>query len=91
MTHDSFVRLLAKRWAMPIKLAKRISLVWVEVVRLAVVKDGRLAIPGFGVFRLARHKRRRALNPSTGKGIRLPAFQTIRFRPSRNLRLEAHK
>jgi DNA-binding protein HU-beta len=56
----------------------------------AIVKElkssGGFTLPGFGTFRVAKTKARRALNPRTGEPVKVKAGKTVRFKVSPTLK-----
>jgi DNA-binding protein HU-beta len=56
----------------------------------AIVKElkrsGGFTLPGFGTFRVAKTKARKALNPRTGEPVKVKAGKTVRFKASPTLR-----
>ena len=55
-------------------------------IRRAVSRDGRFAYPDFGTFEKRRRKARKGINPQTGEPIKIPATQTVAFRPAAALK-----
>jgi len=53
-----------------------------EAVKDALVKDGRFAIPGFGIFTVRTRAARKGKNPRTGKTIQIKASKNVAFRPA---------
>jgi DNA-binding protein HU-beta len=45
-------------------------------------KNGKFTIPGFGTFKVARMKARKAMNPRTGEPIKVKASKAVRFKAS---------
>ena len=56
----------------------------------AIVKElkssGGFTLPGFGTFRVAKTKARKALNPRTGEPVKVKAGKTVRFKVSPTLK-----
>ncbi len=56
----------------------------------AIVKEltnsGGFTLPGFGTFRVAKTKARKALNPRTGEPVKVKAGKTVRFKVSPKLK-----
>ena len=56
----------------------------------AIVKElkssGGFTLPGFGTFRVAKTKVRKALNPRTGEPVKVKAGKTVRFKVSPTLK-----
>lgn len=53
-----------------------------DVVKEALVKDGRFAYPGFGTYTVKTRAARKGKNPRTGATIQIPESRTIVFRPA---------
>jgi DNA-binding protein HU-beta len=49
----------------------------------AIKKDGELAYPGFGSFRVRKRKARKGRNPQTGKALKIKASKTVGFKPAK--------
>ena len=49
-------------------------------------KKGGFTLPSFGTFRVTKTKARKALNPRTGKAVKVKAGRTVRFKASPNLK-----
>lgn len=49
-------------------------------------KDGKLTLVGFGTFLRIKRKPRTGRNPQTGSPIKIKASETVKFRPSKNLK-----
>jgi DNA-binding protein HU-beta len=52
------------------------------VISKTVKKDGRVAIPGFGVFKVTKRKARKGRNPQTGEVIKIKASKSVSFKPA---------
>jgi len=52
----------------------------------SVKKEGRVAVPGFGVFKVSKRAARNGRNPQTGKPMKIKASKTVRFKPSTSLK-----
>jgi len=62
---------------------------FIRIVSETLKKEGRLALAGFGTFVVAQRKAREGRNPQTGKPIRIPASQVVKFKPGKNLKAMA--
>ena len=49
-------------------------------------KEGKLTLVGFGTFLRIKRKSRTGRNPQTGAPIKIKASETVKFRPSKNLK-----
>jgi DNA-binding protein HU-beta len=58
----------------------------IEAIVKAMKQDGGFTLPGFGTFRVAKTKARKALNPRTGEPVKVKAGKTVRFKASPNLK-----
>lgn len=56
-----------------------------EAIKRTVKSGGYLTIQNFGTFELVRRKARKGTNFKTGKTIKIPAKNVVKFKPSKNL------
>ncbi len=54
-----------------------------QQLRVGLKKRKRIAFPGFGIFVVRKRAARTGRNPRTNQEIRIPAKQTVVFRPSK--------
>ena len=59
---------------------------FLEAVKDALTKEGKLTLTGFGAFAVETRKARKGRNPRTGAEIRIPASKVVKFRPGKNLK-----
>ena len=59
---------------------------FLDAVKDALTKDGKLTLTGFGAFAVETRKARKGHNPRTGAEIRIPASKVVKFRPGKNLK-----
>ena len=57
-------------------------------VKAAVSRGDRVAIPGFGSFRMVSRKARTGRNPRTGKEVKIPQQKAVRFSVSSTFKSE---
>lgn len=62
--------------------AKRAADDVVAAITQAIKRNGGFTLPGFGTFRVAKTKARKALNPRTGEPVKVKAGKTVRFKAS---------
>ncbi len=90
MTKAELIERIAKQKGIKGEVTKKAVGVVVDnlftELKRAVAKDGRFAYPGFGTFEKRKRKARRGVNPQTGKPIKIPATQTVAFRPASALK-----
>lgn len=65
--------------------AKRITNKVIEAIVARLIKDGRVDLWGFGVFKIQILKARKARNPRTGETINVPARLRVSFKASKAL------
>ncbi len=51
-----------------------------------LTKDGNLTLVGFGTFTVVKRAARKGRNPQTGKTIKIPAKNVVKFKPGKNLK-----
>ncbi len=51
-----------------------------------LIKDGNLTLVGFGTFSVVERAARKGRNPQTGKTIKIPAKNIVKFKPGKNLK-----
>ena len=66
--------------------AERALAAFTESVTEGLVKDGDVAILGFGTFRVSRRKARMGTNPQTKERIQSPASVGVAFRAGKALK-----
>ena len=59
---------------------------FLDAVKDALTKDGKLTLTGFGAFAVETRKARKGRNPRTGAEIQIPASKVVKFRPGKNLK-----
>ena len=81
------------------EIAKKISeqsgitvLLSLEVVQMVfdgiletLLDEGRIELRNFGVFEVRRRRARKARNPRTGEGVKVPARMVVAFKPGREM------
>jgi integration host factor subunit beta len=50
-----------------------------------LVEEGRIELRNFGVFAVRRRKSRKARNPRTGEGVKVPAKLVVTFKAGREM------
>lgn len=51
-----------------------------------LTKDGNLTLVGFGTFSVVKRAARKGRNPQTGKTIKIPAKNVVKFKPGKTLK-----
>lgn len=57
-----------------------------EILRDTLKIGEKVAITGFGTFRVVERAAREGRNPQTGGPIRIPATKVVRFKPAKDLK-----
>lgn len=57
-----------------------------EILRDTLKIGEKVAITGFGTFRVVERAAREGRNPQTGKPIKIPATKVVRFKPAKDLK-----
>jgi len=68
------------------KEAKYIVDKLIEKIVDNVKKDNQVFFLGFGSFILNKIPKRKGVNPQTGKKMTIPAYKTIKFKPSKKIK-----
>lgn len=92
MSKSDFIEGVAKRGDISKAEAKRaVELVIGEMEAgiKSARKGGKYAIGTFGTFTVAKRPARKGRNPRTGEEIKIKASNTLRFKPSMNLKKAA--
>lgn len=91
MTKAELIERIARNKALKGDVTKKAVATVVDTlfteVRRSITKDGRFAYPDFGTFEKRKRKARKGVNPQTGKPIKIPASQTVAFRPASALKM----
>ena len=84
MTHAELIALVADRCGTTKKLAREVLVTATRAIAAEVLVGREVQhIPGFGAFYPKTRKRRRILDVTTGKPMRLPATEALGFRASK--------
>ena len=57
-----------------------------DKIKSRLSRGERVVISGFGSFSVAKRKEKRGVNPQTGEPVIIPGRNSVKFRPSKNLR-----
>ena len=81
---------LISKVAKETKITKTVAAKAVDSLTDTIAKElkrgGRITLPGFGTFSLAKRKARTGRNPATGETIKIRAVKTVRFKPGKALK-----
>ena len=68
------------------QLAERVSKLAGALREMGVQKGDRVALIGFGTFKVASRKARMGVNPKTGEKIKIKASKTVKFSVGKDLK-----
>ena len=57
----------------------------VDAIKEELMKDGKVALVGFGTMLVTKRDARQGRNPRTGKDIKIPAKKVVKFKPALNI------
>ena len=81
---------LISKVAKEAKISKAAAAQAIDCATATITKElkrgGRITLPGFGTFSVAKRKARAGRNPRTGKELRIPATKTAKFKPGKALK-----
>jgi nucleoid DNA-binding protein len=81
VTKKSIVRTIAAELDMTQIQARRLMQKTLDAIISMLVKEGRIELRNFGVFKVRWRKARRARNPLTGERVTVPERCTVVFKP----------
>jgi integration host factor subunit beta len=86
MNRTQLVNKLSQRMNVSKKIGELYFTSFLDSIMENIYKDGRIAIRGFGSFKVNEYKARIAKKPITGEIIELPIRRKISFHPGQELR-----
>lgn len=86
MTKAQLVAEIAKETGMTKAAAEKALTAFVNVVTKALKKKDKVAIPGFGTFKVSKRGKRTARVPGTDKVIEIPPKIVPKFTPAKVLK-----
>ncbi len=86
MTKADLVAKIAANGKMTKAGAERSLNAFLDALQDVLVKDGKIAITGFGTFAVETRKARKGRNPRTSAVINIPAANVVKFRPGKHLK-----
>jgi DNA-binding protein HU-beta len=86
MTKAELIANLAKEAKISKASAEKAINAFTDCVTKALKKGGKLTLPGFGTFSLAKRRTRKGRNPQTGKEIKIPANKVAKFKAGKLLK-----
>ena len=86
MTKAELIVSLAKETKISKTSAEKAINAFTDCVTKELKKGGKLTLPGFGTFSLAKRRAREGRNPQTGKEIKIPANMVAKFKAGKLLK-----
>ena len=86
MNKQELVSKVASKAGTTKKQAQNVIDAFIEVVTDSLSKDEKVALVGFGTFKVMQRKARKGVNPQTKDIIQIPAKKVPKFVPGKNLR-----
>jgi len=86
MTKAELIASLAKEARVSKASAEKAINAFADCVTKTLKKGGRLTLPGFGTFSVAKRRARKGRNPQTGKELNIPATKVAKFKAGKLLK-----
>ncbi len=83
MTKKDIVRLVSEKTELSQQQVKEIVQLTLESIIHVLVRDGRIELRNFGVFKVKERVARSARNPRTGEEVLVPKHETVAFKPGK--------
>jgi DNA-binding protein HU-beta/integration host factor subunit beta len=83
MTKKDIVRLVSEKTDLSQQQVKEIVQLTLESIIHVLVRDGRIELRNFGVFKVKERVARNARNPRTGEEVHVPQHETVAFKPGK--------
>lgn len=80
MTKKDFIKMLGDDAGISQKEAVRMTDVFLGCIESALTKSGSLSFVGWGSWKVSLRKEREGRNPQTGKALRIPAKNVVKFK-----------
>ena len=86
MNKQELVSKVASKAGITKKDAANVIDAFIEVVTDSLSKEEKVALAGFGTFKVMQRKARKGVNPQTKDIIQIPAKKVPKFVPGKNLK-----
>ena len=86
MTKKDIAREVASKFGISLELSKDIVQRMLDEIIKAIVREGRIELRNFGVFKTRIRAPRKALNPRTGEPVDVPEKRVVLFHPGKALK-----
>jgi len=91
MNKAELVKRMAEIAEVPKAAAEKLLDAFMKAVEEAVSKGDKVVLVGFGSFQVVKRAAREGRNPRTGKPIKIPAKNVVKFKPGKKLEEAAQK
>lgn len=85
MTKKDIVRLVSERTDLSQQAVKEIVQQTLESIIEVLVRNSRIELRNFGVFKVKKRAARNARNPRTGEEVLVPEHETVTFKPGKKM------
>lgn len=86
MTKSDLVEKIAQKTELSKKASEKALNGCLDAIQEILTSEGKLALTGFGTFKVAERKARKGSNPRTGEKITIPASKGVKFTPGKRLK-----
>ena len=91
MTKAEMVKSLAEKTGMTKADSERAFNGVFELLKEELAQGNRVAVAGFGTFRISNRAARAGKNPRTGEAIKIPASKSVAFKAGSELKAKVNK
>ena len=81
MNKNELIKTVALRTNLTYAQVKEALTSITDSIKEAVKKEGKVTLPGFGVFSNTIRKSRTGRNPQTGASLEIPEKEVVKFKP----------
>jgi nucleoid DNA-binding protein len=85
MTKREIARKISEQSGITMLLALEVVQLVFDAILETLQEEGRIELRNFGVFEVKRRRARKARNPRTGEGVKVPARMVVAFKPGREM------
>ena len=85
MNKGEFVTAMSAHGATTKKDAEHFLTIFADTLRDGLRREGRIALPGIGVFTVQERAARTGRNPANGQAIQIPARKVVKFKTAREI------
>lgn len=86
MNKTELTKILAEKAVLPQAKTSKIIEIILEQITKSLKSKKDVTFVGFGSFKVVKRSARQGRNPRTGKPLKIPAANAIKFRPGKNLK-----